>query len=325
MVVVTVDEGSEFVSLKVNGEEKKGNCMPNPFRPRTYSLILDPITSDTHIVADFGGQKPQPSDKCTVTFSATPATSGSVRVVPTGGTEIQSGDQVEEGATLGVTISVNPGNEIASVLVNNVEMKDQCEDIWFDGTVFGLTLPDITEDTDIKIEFSKIQTKHTLTYSYDAKLGDVTVQVPGQGYLNSGDQFVEGSNLNFAIYVNDGSVLTSVLVNDVEKKDECDYMTWGGYYELTLNNVTEDVNVAVTLADETGIADAVLAEAAYNGATQMLNIPAGATAAVYSAAGQQVMSVEGGQTVSTANLATGAYLVRVATEAGVKVIKFIQK
>lgn len=75
----------------------------------------------------------------------------------------------------------------------------------------------------------------------------------------------------------------------------------------------------------TGIAEAASVESVYDSGSQSLNIPAGAYAVVYNAAGQPVMHVQGGQTVSTANLAAGVYVARVIAEGGAKVIKFVQK
>ena len=130
--------------------------------------------------------------------------------------------------------------------------------------------------------------------------------------IESGVEIERGTELFVEALPNDGYELQEVLLNGQP-------MT-GDTFTVEGETTIEAIFVVAT-----GIADAVLTEAVYDAATQTLVVPTGATAMVYNAAGQLVQCVAGAQTVSTANLSTGTYIVRIASEAGVKVMKFIKK
>ena len=238
---------------------------------------------------------------------------------------IESGAQIAKGTeNILLTATPNSGYELKAVMINNKNYVDMFNEV--NTGVYSYYLSSVKENTVISVEFEKsAAATHKLTYQFDKSVCDLTVSI-GTNYLQNNAEFAEGSQLFVQVYpMNEQYEFASCLINGEEKVDAFEYNSWMKVYGLTLNDVKTDVDIVVTFTQKTGIGEAVLADAAYNGAAQTLNIPAGAYAAVYNAAGLQVMSIEGGQEVSTANLSTGAYIVRVVNAAGVKVIKFIKK
>ena len=401
------------IKVDWDSNDPTGNKDPNNTIGKNNGAIYD-YTIDIHA---YNGILPPPVSKHTVTFAATPATSGIVKVNTNNQEPVASGSQVKEGTELELIILVNEGNTLGSVTVNGTEKKDLCDDHWSDGSTYTLQLGAITEDTDIQVRFDKKQlckvtyssnvvggeiiledeynnplqngaeleagatpllkvntypdyelasitvndekfttgwtspfgpgryffrlqpitgnttivvefkstiVNHKLTYTYNDEGGEVLVMIDDD-IVASDSEFADGVDVFCVIAPKEGYELNSVVVNDVESKDQCEWNAWDESWTLSLFAADSDLNIAVTFSAETGIGEVALTDAVYNAEAQSLYVPAGAHATVYNAAGQPVMGVSGEATLSAAQLPAGTYVIRIASASAVKVMKIIKK
>ena len=138
--------------------------------------------------------------------------------------------EVAQGETVTLNVVPDTGSQIASVKINGAEesIADQSS---FTKNIL------INEETTIEVSF---ELAYTINLSYDNTFGTVTV-----------DHAVVGNGSDALITINseDGYVLESVVVNEVE--DTSAIQTGNNTLELTLSNVTEDKTVIVSFMEMT--------------------------------------------------------------------------
>lgn len=239
------------------------------------------------------------------------AVNGSYTVKDVDGQVITDGMEVAEGTELTVEAVANEGYEVDQILVNGQPLAAGAKVV-----VSAATTIEVTFRESVKM----------WTVNINATEGGTVelVDANAKRYQN-GSQIVDGTQLEgIQIHLDPDSKLVSLKVNDVEHVSEV--VALPNFSILMYSEpVQGDINISAKFSVVSGIGEAALVEAAYSAEAQSLNIPAGAYAVVYNAAGQQVMHVQGDQIVSTSSLAQGAYLVRVVAEGNIKVIKFVQK
>ena len=286
------------------------------------------LSQDVDIKVEFkdGSEPVEPSSEYTIDmtldeskagyyFSASKAGEKAITVYP-GKTKVPAGYKLTG------TVTPNAGIILESYVLNGETIAEEREagqmGLYYD---FGVIKADMTIVFNFKDKEVAPVDEFTVTAS--ASEGG-SLDIYQAGLLEeSGASFKKGASLEAYLRPDEGYEVTSLLVNDEEKLGESEKFESGAYkYAFVVN---EDMVLSATFTMKTAIGSVSLDEASYNGAAQTLDIPAGAHAVVYNAAGQQVLNAAGGQTVSTAALADGAYILRVAADHAVKVVKFIKK
>ena len=307
--------GYTLASVFVNDQEVEP--FHNTWGGDYYVFAVQKVQEDVKI------QVNMKADGATNVLTATyTATEGGTVSLKNNTTVLPSGSEFVEGTTLTLYATPDEGYELTSVMVNDEEKVKSCEVL--NSGARMLILSKVSESLNIHVTFTAKSTQHTLTYTV-SEGGTAKVTLAGVGQVESGTKFDD--NVTFIVEMTPapGYDFDTVLCNGGNMTAAVTHIPFLGCYQLMLRDIKEDLNIEISfVSTSTGIDQVSLADVAYNAATQTINVPEGARAMVYNAAGQLVMSGEGGM-LSTASLHSGAYILRVASANAVKVVKFIKK
>lgn len=269
----------------------------------TEPQLLYDSPEASSIVAVFIGRYP-------VTITNTTESDGNVSVTYTeDGQSLQTGDEVDEGTSLTVTVSPRYGKELSSLQINGVEHVSDYTDAGYSFIV--------ESDTEISVAFK--DRTYKLEYSYT-----------GGGYIEiwsgfaddnspSGTQYAMGDELpGGLVYIfampAAGESVENITVNgepaDLSQLDEY------GNIEITVEN---DINIVATFTgnDLTGIEDASddagLKIYSTKGAIVIYSSEA-VSADIYTASGVLVKSVSGIDGNNTIAVPDGIYIVKVGNK-----------
>ena len=278
-----------------------------------YRFVME---ADTRVEVVF-------SDKFLVEYNAEPA-NGKVSVTTGDDFEVISGGEVYVGETINVHLIPQPGYEVESIFVNG---EDQTANIKSEEGQYGQKVwsqKDVSYNLEIDVKFREALPIHTLNVE-STQGGSVMMENKATlDFLFPGDKVANETPILVTIMPSTGYKLVSFEVNGEEMFADVKKGEYSLTYEMV---VTSDVTFNVTFQEDptTGIGEVSLESAGYDATTGMISVPAGATAQVYNAAGQLVQNVAGATEVSASGWASGAYVLRVASAQGVKVVKFIKK
>ena len=249
----------------------------------------------------------------TVTVNNTTPDGGSITLSYTeGGAAVQSGDQVEEGTSLTVTVTPNAQMELSSLVINGEECAG---DYTAEGYVFT-----VEDDTEITVAFAA----QVFTLEFSSTGGghieiwtamDDTGWYPGGTQYESGDEVI-GSMIYIFSYPEGREELESLTING-EPQDISELEFWGsiGY------KVEEDVNIVAVFSGETpsGVEEAAADAVKVYSAAGAIVIESGeaVSADIYTAGGVLVKSVTAIAGTDRIEVPDGIYMVKV----GAKVLK----
>ena len=149
-----------------------------------------------------------------ITVVADPFTAGEVTMTSKGaavggGT---SGNKVNHGDDLVISIKANQGNEIDDVLINNASVKAELTD--GENGVKVYTIASVEEDIMVNVNFKRASYPVALNVS-PAEGGVVTMK-SGETVINSGDAVSHGAALTLTIEPGTIYQLQSVIINDAD-------------------------------------------------------------------------------------------------------------
>ena len=246
----------------------------------------------------------------TVTVNNTTPDGGSITLSYTeGGAAVQSGDQVEEGTSLTVTVTPNAQMELSSLVINGEECAD---DYTAEGYVFT-----VEDDMEITVAFAA----QVFTLEFSSTGGghieiwtamDDTGWYPGGTQYESGDEVI-GSMIYIFSYPEGREELESLTING-EPQDISELEFWGsiGY------KVEEDVNIVAVFTGETpsGVEEAAADAVKVYSAAGAIIIESGeaVSADIYTAGGVLVKSVTAIAGTDRIEVPDGIYMVKVGTK-----------
>lgn len=246
----------------------------------------------------------------TVTVNNTTPDGGSITLSYTeGGAAVQSGDQVEEGTSLTVTVIPNAQMELSSLVINGEECAD---DYTAEGYVFT-----VEDDMEITVAFAA----QVFTLEFSSTGGghieiwtamDDTGWYPGGTQYESGDEVI-GSMIYIFSYPEGREELESLTING-EPQDISELEFWGsiGY------KVEEDVNIVAVFSGETpsGVEEAAADAVKVYSAAGAIIIESGeaVSADIYTAGGVLVKSVTAIAGTDRIEVPDGIYMVKVGTK-----------
>lgn len=246
----------------------------------------------------------------TVTVNNTTPDGGSITLSYTeGGAAVQSGDQVEEGTSLTVTVIPNAQMELSSLVINGEECAD---DYTAEGYVFT-----VEDDMEITVAFAA----QVFTLEFSSTGGghieiwtamDDTGWYPGGTQYESGDEVI-GSMIYIFSYPEGREELESLTING-EPQDISELEFWGsiGY------KVEEDVNIVAVFSGETpsGVEEAAADAVKVYSAAGAIVIESGeaVSADIYTAGGVLVKSVTAIAGTDRIAVPDGIYMVKVGTK-----------
>ena len=246
----------------------------------------------------------------TVTVNNTTPDGGSITLSYTeGGAAVQSGDQVEEGTSLTVTVTPNAQMELSSLVINGEECAD---DYTAEGYVFT-----VEDDMEITVAFAA----QVFTLEFSSTGGghieiwtamDDTGWYPGGTQYESGDEVI-GSMIYIFSYPEGREELESLTING-EPQDISELEFWGsiGY------KVEEDVNIVAVFSGETpsGVEEAAADAVKVYSAAGAIVIESGeaVSADIYTAGGVLVKSVTAIAGTDRIAVPDGIYMVKVGTK-----------
>lgn len=246
----------------------------------------------------------------TVTVNNTTPDGGSITLSYTeGGAAVQSGDQVEEGTSLTVTVTPNAQMELSSLVINGEECAD---DYTAEGYVFT-----VEDDMEITVAFAA----QVFTLEFSSTGGghieiwtamDDTGWYPGGTQYESGDEVI-GSMIYIFSYPEGREELESLTING-EPQDISELEFWGsiGY------KVEEDVNIVAVFSGETpsGVEEAAADAVKVYSAAGAIVIESGeaVSADIYTAGGVLVKSVTAIAGTDRIEVPDGIYMVKVGTK-----------
>ena len=246
----------------------------------------------------------------TVTVNNTTPDGGSITLSYTEGVAaVQSGDQVEEGTSLTVTVIPNAQMELSSLVINGEECAD---DYTAEGYVFT-----VEDDMEITVAFAA----QVFTLEFSSTGGghieiwtamDDTGWYPGGTQYESGDEVI-GSMIYIFSYPEGREELESLTING-EPQDISELEFWGsiGY------KVEEDVNIVAVFSGETpsGVEEAAADAVKVYSAAGAIIIESGeaVSADIYTAGGVLVKSVTAIAGTDRIEVPDGIYMVKVGTK-----------
>ena len=273
-----------------------------------YTFIVE---GETNVEATF-------SNKFWVKFDKNPA-HGTVSV-DNFYQEVESGDGFELGSLVRAIITPDEGYLLETFEVNGKDQRHNLRDKEGSAVKTWITA-DVQENLTLKVVFTKYIAPHTITYEC-TKGGVLRVEdINAATSLSSGDKMAHKSELSMQMLPDPNYEISSVLVNGEEKISEVDMDASRPTFRMT---VLEDTKISVTFTIKEGIGEVVLQGVRYDAAAQQVVVPEGAFVVVFNAAGQKIFGASLAEHLSTQNWAPGAYIVRVATTEGVKVLKIIK-
>lgn len=271
------------------------------------------ILGDTQLAATF---EAIPSGHSMVRYPSSPL--GDVEVY--NGTErVYSEGIVANGSNVTVTVKPNPGVTLGTPSINGSAIENGAS---------------VTVNGDIVVSYGVENMLIPISYQYDQVNGQIICMVDGSA-IQPGvedDLFIYTTTIMEVVAdPAEGYIVEKILVNGVEQPIELVEVYnpiqgtayYYGSHVIAMGDETLNITAAFKVDDGSGpgvglVATPVVAKVVYDGAARTL--AADEDVMLYNTAGQVVMSVVAGETVSLDGLADGIYVVKGATTA-MKIVK----
>lgn|GEM_PF-532810 len=283
-----------------------GNVVANN---TSRDFTLSNLEADAVVTVEF---EVDPRTRYEITFSVVAGEGTLTATVD--GDRIDSGEEVVEGETVVFTAAPANGYQIKAWMVDGDIVANHTEN------TYTLT---VTAEVTVTIEFERVTTYHTVTFSVIGVGGTLTATVGGTE-ITSGNEVPEGSDVIFVAAPNSGYVVKEWTLNDTAVADN----TTETY---TLSNLTENATVTVEFEQSTGINDIFSAIQVFpNPFTSMLNITGAENSFL------QVLDVLGTivytrqitvaeESIHLGNLPAGVYFFRLEKDGQAKTMKVVKQ
>ena len=241
-------------------------------------------------------------------------TAGGSLTVKSSNISVSSGDRLEAGAILAITVKTDPGKGLNSLLINGTEIYVEDQEAY---TV------EVTAETNIKpsygegiyrLEYEYSGAGYIEIWSSDSSFGDgenkdkIPVEPAGIQY-RMGDIIPYGKNIYIFVCTYGGGYLESITVNGDERKDDEYFNDYGDIEHSVASHISVTAKFSGT---GSGIEDSKAAGVKVHGVSGGIVIDSelAVTAEIFTAGGELVAtpSVSSNSTVS---IASGFYIVRV--------------
>ena len=222
------------VEILVNGE-----ALPQDVLTAKNHTVT--VEKEMNIEAAFTSKNPVVTTH-NITLVAEPSTSGEVTMTSNGaavggGT---SGNTVEHGADLVISIKPNMGQDIDDVLINNVSVKANLTDGAEGEKTY--TIASVEEDVLVNVTFKQVA--YRVAYLVTPAEGGVLTLTSGDATVENGAEVAYASPLTVTIAPAAGFTLASLVINDAD-------VTAGVVDNVyTIESVTEAKAINVTFAKE---------------------------------------------------------------------------